>query len=49
MHQGACPDLWQLPGATRSIPREIIGVRVLDHIIVGEAPAFASLKQRGGW
>ena len=28
---------------------EIVGVRVLDHIIVGDAPAFVSLKQRGGW
>ncbi|HVS61898.1 MAG TPA: JAB domain-containing protein [Thermoanaerobaculia bacterium] len=26
---------------------EIVG-RVLDHIVVGEAPAFVSLKQRGG-
>lgn len=28
---------------------EIVGVRVLDHIVVGEAPAFVSLRQRGGW
>ncbi|MCB1058290.1 MAG: hypothetical protein KDD11_22550, partial [Acidobacteria bacterium] len=28
---------------------EIVGVRVLDHIIVGEASAYVSLKQRGGW
>jgi DNA repair protein RadC len=28
---------------------EIVGVRVLDHIVVGEAPTFVSLRQRGGW
>jgi len=26
----------------------IVGVQVLDHIIVAEAPAFVSLKQRAG-
>lgn len=28
---------------------DIVGVRVLDHIVVGEAPAFVSLRRRGGW
>lgn len=28
---------------------EILGIQLLDHIVVGEAPAFVSLKQRGGW
>jgi DNA repair protein RadC len=28
---------------------EIVGVRVLDHLIIGEPPAFVSLKRRGGW
>ncbi len=28
---------------------EIVGVRVVDHIIVGEAPAFVSLRQRGAF
>ena len=28
---------------------EILGIRVLDHIIVGEPPKFVSLKRRGGW
>jgi DNA repair protein RadC len=28
---------------------ELLGIRVVDHIVVGEAPAFVSLKRRGGW
>jgi DNA repair protein RadC len=28
---------------------ELLGIRVLDHIVVGEAPRFVSLKRRGGW
>jgi DNA repair protein RadC len=28
---------------------EILGIRLLDHIIVGEPPAYVSLRRRGGW
>lgn len=28
---------------------EVVGIRVVDHIIVGEAPAFVSLRQCGGF
>ena len=28
---------------------EVVGVRLVDHIIVGEAPAFVSLRQRGAF
>ena len=28
---------------------EVVGVRVVDHIIIGEAPAFVSLRQRGAF
>ncbi len=28
---------------------EVVGIRVVDHIIVGEAPAFVSLRQRGAF
>ena len=28
---------------------ELLGIRVLDHIVVGESPAFVSLRRRGGW
>lgn len=28
---------------------EVVGIRLVDHIIVGEAPAFASLRQRGAF
>lgn len=28
---------------------DIVGVRLLDHIVVGEAPAFVSLRLRAAW
>ncbi|MCL4837465.1 MAG: hypothetical protein KJ058_05850 [Thermoanaerobaculia bacterium] len=28
---------------------EVVGVRVVDHIIIGEAPAFVSLRQHGAF
>lgn len=28
---------------------EVLGVRLLDHLVLGEAPTFLSLRRRGGW
>ncbi|HNU83642.1 MAG TPA: JAB domain-containing protein, partial [Thermoanaerobaculia bacterium] len=28
---------------------QVVGIRLVDHIIVGEAPAFVSLRQRGAF
>lgn len=28
---------------------EVLGVRLLDHLVLGEAPTFVSLQRRGGW
>jgi DNA repair protein RadC len=38
-------------GVTRQMAEagQILGVRVLDHIVLGEAPRYASLRELGGW
>lgn len=28
---------------------DLLGLRLVDHLILGEPPAFVSLEQRGGW
>lgn len=28
---------------------KVVGVRCLDHLIIGEKPSYVSLRRRGGW
>ncbi len=28
---------------------DVVGVRLVDHLIIGESPKYVSLRQRGGW